>query len=264
MSDEIAKDESGAADQEAAERALAETDESAAAELARADADEISAAPTEQVADEGPQLDPSVLPLLERLEAELGDAILDRAEAFGTLIVRVRPDAWRRSAEVARTKLACDYLSFISGIDWQPSPREGSEAGGDTSAPVQPTEMTFGLTGSAGRFQVFAHVQSTVHHYGITFKADVDESDPRAESWVPVYAGADWHERECWEMYGFVFDGHPALRHLYLPSEFEGHPLRKDFPLLAREVKPWPGLVDVEPMPGESAEPATADAEGGA
>jgi NADH-quinone oxidoreductase subunit C len=52
-------------------------------------------------------------------------------------------------------------------------------------------------------------------------------------------------------MYGVVFDGHPSLRHLYLPSEFEGHPLRKDYPLLARVVKPWPGLVDVEPMPGE-------------
>ena len=55
-------------------------------------------------------------------------------------------------------------------------------------------------------------------------------------------------------MYGIVFDGHPSLRHLYLPSEFEGHPLRKDFPLLAREVKPWPGLVDVEPMPGDDAD----------
>jgi NADH-quinone oxidoreductase subunit C len=250
-------------DQRTQERTVAETDEPAAAEMARADADEIGASPTDEVADEGPQLDPSVLPLLERLEAELGDAILGRAEAFGTLVVRVRPDAWRRSAEVAKSKLSCDYLSFISGIDWQPAPREGSEAGGDTSAPVQPTETTFGLAGSDGRFQVFAYVQSTAHHWGVTFKADVDEADPRAESWVPVYAGADWHERECWEMYGFVFDGHPALRHLYLPSEFEGHPLRKDFPLLARAVKPWPGLVDVEPMPGESAEAEAADAEGG-
>ena len=58
-------------------------------------------------------------------------------------------------------------------------------------------------------------------------------------------------------MYGFDFTGHPGLRHLYLPGEFEGFPLRKDFPLLARLVKPWPGLVDVEPMPGEE-----ADAEG--
>ena len=49
-----------------------------------------------------------------------------------------------------------------------------------------------------------------------------------------VYAGADWHERETWEMFGFTFDGHPDLRHIYLPGEFEGFPLRKDFPLLAR------------------------------
>ena len=59
-------------------------------------------------------------------------------------------------------------------------------------------------------------------------------------------------------------DGHPSLRHLYLPAEFEGYPLRKDFPLLAREVKPWPGIVDVEPMPGEDApavEAATAEVE---
>ena len=91
----------------------------------------------------------------------------------------------------------------------------------------------------------------TSRHWGITFKADVDDESLLVQSWVPVYPGADWHERECWEMFGFVFDGHPALRHLYLPSEFEGHPLRKDYPLLARVVKPWPGLVDVEPMPGD-------------
>ena len=61
--------------------------------------------------------------------------------------------------------------------------------------------------------------------------------------------GADWHERETWEMYGIDFIGHPEIRHLYLPGEFEGFPLRKDFPLLARVVKPWPGLTDVEAMP---------------
>ena len=50
-------------------------------------------------------------------------------------------------------------------------------------------------------------------------------------------------------MFGIAFDGHPGLRHIYLPGEFEGHPLRKDYPLLARRVKPWPGIVDVELMP---------------
>ena len=167
--------------------------------------------------------------------------------------MRVRRDAWRRAAEVAKADLDCDFLSFVSGLDWMPAPKEGDEAGGDTSSPVQPQETTYGAAGSEGRFQVFAVVQSTRRHAAVVLKADVDEQAMLVESWVPVYAGADWHERECWEMYGIVFDGHPALRHLYLPSQFEGHPLRKDFPLLSRVVKPWPGLVDVEPMPGEDA-----------
>jgi NADH-quinone oxidoreductase subunit C len=111
--------------------------------------------------------------------------------------------------------------------------------------------MVTGIAGGDTRFQVFARLYSTRGKVGITLKADLDDADPAVESWTELYRGADWHERETWEMYGFRFDGHPSLRHLYLPGEFEGNPLRKDFPLLAREVKPWPGLVDVEPMPGE-------------
>ena len=64
-------------------------------------------------------------------------------------------------------------------------------------------------------------------------------------------------------MYGFDFPGHPGLRHLYLPTEFEGHPLRKEFPLLSRVVKPWPGIVDVEPMPGGDDEEAEGEADEG-
>ena len=201
---------------------------------------------------------PEPNPVHEEMAARLqagglgGDTVVRSESVFDDFVVRVVPSAWRRAGELARDQLECDYLSFIAGIDWAPAPKEGGEeASGDTSQPAQPTEMTFGATGSAGRFQVFAHVQSTRHHWGLTLKTDLDETTPTLESWVSVYPGADWHERECWEMYGFVFEGHPSLRHLYLPSNFEGHPLRKDFPLLARVVKPWPGLVDVEAMPGE-------------
>jgi NADH-quinone oxidoreductase subunit C len=195
-----------------------------------------------------------------RLEAEFGDAIVAADAAHGDLIVRVRRDVWRNIATFAKNELDCDYLSFVAGIDWMPAPLLTEEGSGDTSSPVQPRETTYGVTGSDGRFQLFAHVDSTTTHVGFTVKTDLDEADPVVDSWVPVYPGADWHERETWEMYGFRFEGHPSLRHLYLPAEFEGHPLRKDFPLLAREVKPWPGLVDVEAMPGE----AGGDEEGGA
>jgi NADH-quinone oxidoreductase subunit C len=218
----------------------------------------------EEAATEAPEEpaapDPDHEAMLDMLGAGLGpDAIVDHAAVFGDLVVRVTPSAWGEAAVVAQRDLGCDYLSFIAGIDWEPAPREGDEAGGDTSAPVQPTERTYGAAGSAGRLQVFAHVQSTTRPRGLTLKTDVDEAAPSLASWVPVYPGADWHERECWEMFGVVFEGHPSLRHLYLPSEFEGHPLRKDFPLLARVVKPWPGLVDVEAMPGDG-DPTGGDA----
>ncbi len=214
----------------------------------------------ETPAEAAPEIDPEIEALFARFEAALGDGVLDHADMHGTLVVRVRPDAWKRAAEVARADLDCDYLSFIAGIDWLPVPKRDGEDGSDLSAPVQPDTMTFGVTGSDGRFQVFGHVQSTSRHWGITIKTDVVEPSPIVDSWVPVYPGADWHERECWEMYGIGFEGHPKLRRLYLPAEFEGHPLRKDFALLAREVKPWPGLVDVELMPGDDTEDETADA----
>ena len=233
--------------------------------------------PDASVADDAPEAEapapepvaepnPVHVELLARLSADLGDALLEHGAAGPTLVVRVSNDGWHRAAEIAKGALACDFLSFVAGIDWSPAPKEGDDDSSDTSSPAQPTEMTFGVAGSAGRFQVFAQVQSTSRHWGITFKTDVDEATMSVPSWVDLYPGADWHERECWEMYGIAFAGHPALRHLYLPADFEGYPLRKDFPLLARVVKPWPGLVDVEPMPDEepAAVAAGSDATGGA
>jgi len=218
------------------------------------------AAPESTIIEAG-ALDENATRILARLEAELGDAIVESGATYGDVVVRVKPDAWRRSAQFCKDQLGCDYLSFVSAIDWMPAPALVDEGSGDTSTPAQPKETTYGVGGGEGRFQVFAMVASTLGaHQRVILKTDVDENDPRAESWVSVYPGADWHERETWEMFGIAFDGHPALRHLYLPFEFEGNPLRKDYPLLAREVKPWPGLVDVEPMPGEDPEADAAPA----
>lgn len=210
--------------------------------------------------DSGPAPTPEYEELAARIDELLGDDVIEAADNHGDYVVRVRNEAWRRAAEVARADLDCQFLSFVSGVDWAPTPREGGDA---PSAPVQPQETAPGVAGGTGRFQAFAHVQSTARHWGVTFKTDLDENDPRVASWVDVYPGADWHERECREMYGFTFDGHPALKALYLPAEFEGHPLRKDFPLLARTIKPWPGLVDVEDVPAgpeDEASGETADA----
>src|SRR6202011_4452000 len=73
--------------------------------------------------------DPDHEAMLATLRAGLGaDAIVDSAAVFGDLVVRVAPSAWSEAAVVAQRDLACDYLSFIAGIDWEPAAREGDEA----------------------------------------------------------------------------------------------------------------------------------------
>lgn len=200
--------------------------------------------------------------LLEAFTHELGDQVVGHHVKPGDdLWVRVTSEAWRAAGEVAKAKLGCSYFCFLSAIDWQPSPAGRNEVSPLDPDPDEDADLTPvpGYAGGESRFQVFARVVKPGRDgtgYGVTLKADLDDDEPRVATWIPVYAGANWHEREAWEMYGIAFDGHPNLTHLYLPGAFEGHPLRKDFPLLAREVKPWPGIVDVEPMPEGDEEPA--------
>ena len=217
---------------------------------------------------EAPAIDAERQPLLEAFQRELGDAVVGSEVAGGDIWVRVDRAAWLKAAQVCKNALGMDLFCFLAGMDWLPNNDLSAEkvwdpeavaAANGTSVPRPETYET-GVAGGDTRFQVFARLYNTTTHVGITLKADLDEQDPRVDSWISVYRGADWHERETWEMYGFTFDGHPDLRHIYLPAEFEGHPQRKDFPLLAREVKPWPGLVDKEPIPGEEEE---ADAAAG-
>ena len=188
--------------------------------------------------------------VVQRLRDVLGDGLVDSLVKPGDdMWVRVRADAWRAAGMALRDVIGCEYFCFLSAIDWMPSPF-GRGEDDPTQPPVERDDtIRQGYTGGGTRMQVFARVTNLKEHFGVTIKADVPESLEMA-TWIPVYAGANWHERETWEMFGITFAGHPDLRHLYLPTEFEGFPLRKDFPLLARMVKPWPGIVDVEPMPG--------------
>jgi len=190
--------------------------------------------------------------VVQTLRDALGDALLDSlVKPNDDMWVRVRTDAWREAGLVLRNAVGCDYFCFLSAIDWMPSPFGRSEDDPTEPAPVRDTAVKQGYAGGDARFQVFARVTSIGKHFGVTIKADVPDEPFAVDSWIPVYAGANWHERECHEMFGIGFNGHPDLRNMYLPLDFEGHPLRKDFPLLARLVKPWPGIADVEPLPGD-------------
>lgn len=204
--------------------------------------------------------------MLEQLTGEFGDALVGSHLAPGIdLTVRVEAAAWADTARFLRTGMGFGFFGWLSAIDWMPSPfgrdmdsqvdiaaaasaDPGNASDDDGPANAGDANET-GLAGGDTRFQVFARVGDIVNHRGITLKADVGD-DLTVPSWVSVYTGANWHEREAWEMFGISFAGHPGLRKLYLPGDFEGNPMRKDYPLLARRVKPWPGIVDVEAMPG--------------
>jgi len=203
--------------------------------------------------------------LIEAMTLELGaDAILGtHIRVDDDLWIRVSRDAWAATGDVAQRKLGLTFFDFLSGIDWLPSPfGRDMDSQEDTivhgKEVKEPAPMAQGYAGGDTRFQVFARVVHPTKFHSITFKVDLPDDDLSLDSWVPNYMGANWHEREAYEMFGFTFHGHPNLIKLYLPGAFEGYPLRKDFPLIARRVKPWPGIVDVEPMPGSADEDGDA------
>ena len=172
-----------------------------------------------------------------RFGAMVGAAAV--SSEYGTAKVVVSRQAWVETHRVLKEHLP--FFSYLSAIDWRNQVRVGDPPEG---GPVEE------------RFEVVTRLSDVSAGEALIVSTDLPR-DAALPSLVGVYAGADWHEREAAEMFGIVFEGHPNLVNLYLPDGFEGHPLLKSFPLLSREVKPWPGTVDVEDMP------STENLEGG-
>jgi NADH-quinone oxidoreductase subunit C len=188
---------------------------------------------------------------IARIKNALGDAVVDSlVKPHDDMWIRVSAESWLHTAETLKS-LGYTYFCFLSAIDWMPSPFGKGEDDPTEPAPERDMSIKQGYAGGTTRFQMLARLTQPHTTLGVNIKADVDDADLTIQTWTSVFAGANWHERETWEMFGIVFAGHPDLRKMYLPMDFEGYPLRKDFPLLARIVKPWPGIVDVEPMPGD-------------
>lgn len=188
---------------------------------------------------------------IARVKSALGAAVVDSfIKPNDDMWIRVDSASWLTTAETLKS-LGYTYFCFLSAIDWLPSPFGKGEDDPTEPAPERDNTIKQGYTGGQTRFQLLARLTQPHTTIGINIKTDVEDATMAVESWTSVFAGANWHERETWEMFGIGFTGHPDLRKMYLPADFEGHPLRKDFPLLARIVKPWPGIVDVEPLPGD-------------
>ncbi|RUA10225.1 MAG: NADH-quinone oxidoreductase subunit C, partial [Flavobacteriia bacterium] len=122
---------------------------------------------------------------------------------------------------------AVDYLTF-GEAEWETTGATGSgfSRGVDDRDPVPSTG------GNERRFAVVYHLLSITHNVRLRLKVYLGEDEPIVDSVVPIWTGADWFEREAFDLYGVMFTGHPDLRRLLTDYGFIGHPFRKDFPLI--------------------------------
>ncbi|MFE2752967.1 NADH-quinone oxidoreductase subunit C [Actinosynnema sp. NPDC059335] len=155
----------------------------------------------------------------EALASRIPDALVKTA--FGQTTAHVPLPGWLAAARHARDELGCTQFDWL-----------GVEDAGRPGAVGQ-------------RHAVLLHVLDPGTKDGVLLRTELGPDDA-LPSVAPLWAGAAWHEREAAEMFGIALaDGEPA--HLLLPDSFSGHPLRKDFVLASRVVRPWPGRLE----PGE-------------
>ncbi len=144
-------------------------------------------------------------PTLERLQ-EFDSAAVEETRLFrGEVTFHIRPDHLRRVCEFLRDapELSFKYLSDVTAVDHFPN---------------EP------------RFEVVYHLHSLESFRRLRLKVWVSGDDPKVESVVTVWPGANAFEREVFDLFGIRFEGHPYLRRILMPEDWEGHPLRKDYP----------------------------------
>jgi NADH-quinone oxidoreductase subunit C len=137
--------------------------------------------------------------------AALPGAVTGRSLAYGELTITAEASEIVKVVTFLRDDPRCQFISFIdvTAVDWPAREK---------------------------RFDVVYHLLSPKQNTRIRVKIKTDEATP-VPSIVSVFPGAEWFERETWDLYGVMFTGHPDMRRLLTDYGFEGHPLRKDFPL---------------------------------
>lgn len=148
--------------------------------------------------------------VVERLQEKFPDAVEETGEFRGQSWVVVRKDDLLKVCEFLRDdpEMGFDFLSFVCAVDYLP--REP-------------------------RFELVYQLYSTKTHKRFRLKTRVDSQDATVPSVTSVWATADWHERETYDLMGINFQDHPDLRRILLPADWVGHPLRKDYPLRGPE-----------------------------
>ncbi len=146
---------------------------------------------------------------VDALRAENADWVSSEVDALGEVTIRVPREAIVEVCSFLKGSHGFDMLADLCGADLGPE--------------------------EDPRFAVNYHLFSTVHYQRLRLKVLLTEDDPSVETVTVLWKTADWHERETYDMFGVNFVGHPDLRRILLPSDFDGHALRKDYPLRGYE-----------------------------
>jgi NADH-quinone oxidoreductase subunit C len=141
----------------------------------------------------------------EELRKWNANAVSEVIEFHGETTVVVPHELLRAAAEFCRANLQFDFLSDVTSVD---------------RFPAEP------------RFEVNYHLTSFSKKTKIRLRTRVSGSDPKVDSVTPVWPGAGWMEREVFDLMGIRFNGHTDLRRILLPDDWEGHPLRRDYPVI--------------------------------
>jgi NADH-quinone oxidoreductase subunit C len=158
----------------------------------------------------------SLQAVVDKLKAKFGDTVLDEKEFRGEVTVVVKKEEIVAVCTFLKDELGFNFLTDLCGVDY---------------------------LGTAPRFMVVYHLYNIGTHQRFRVKASVEESDARIDTVSGVWSTANWHERECYDLMGISFNNHPDLRRILLPDEWEGHPLRKDYPVQGPDREPYQGRV---------------------
>src|SRR6266540_2422218 len=168
-------------------------------------------------------------PAVRVLRENLGDQVLKVEEFRGDLAITVARKAWVKAGQLLRDHPELDFKLFLDlcGVDYLDKDDRDQ------------------------RFEVVLHLYSVSKKHHLRLKTPVPESDAKVDTLTGLFKGANWFEREAWDLYGIVFAGHPRLERLLTHDEFVGHPMRKDYPTARRHVlkSPKERLLHV---PGDS------------
>ena len=184
-------------------------------------------------------------PLALRLTARLGDKIAVLVEARGETTIDVLPAHWLEVGKTLRDdpELRFEQLMDVCGVDyygygqteWDTTgvSNEGFSRGveGEAAGRFRWNERPQVAASSGRRYAVVVHLLSQTHNCRVRLRAYCqDDALPIVPSLVDIWPGANWFEREAFDLYGIVFEGHPDLRRILTDYGFVGHPFRKDFP----------------------------------